>query len=545
MLSASVVVPTRGRPGYLRVALASIARQTSDVVVVLDGPDPAAAAVAREAGARVVELADAPGLNAARNAGIEASDGELVCFVDDDVEVRAGWLDALRAAAVAEPDVDVFTGPIHARFEDHAFRLCGREGPPVTAVDLGERDTDAQHAWGANMAIRRGAFARLGRFDERQRLGSGDEVEWQDRVRASERPRIRYVAAAALDHRRAGADARLRSLARAAYHRGIASRRFDVARGAPPPLAAELRTLAGSALHGPRFACMNGPVLVAHALGRLRAAVAPGPHPGTPDYLAGRSGTVGGRRAQLRSAADRILDLLDAPGRARTARLARTTPPRPLSVLVLAIVRPHNAATWAAEKAELRRSRHAVEIVAAPPGELGKFENLRALLERHPADGRDWLLIIDDDVALPRGFLDGLLALAERFELELAQPAHRLASHGAWRVTRRRPFSLARETAFVEIGPVTAIHRDAFGTLLPFPPLRMGWGLDVHWAALAQARGWRIGVVDVLPIAHLAAPAASAYSREQAEAEAARFLDGRPYLPRDRADVTLQTHRRA
>jgi GT2 family glycosyltransferase len=543
VLSAGVVVPTHGRPEYLRVALASLAAQGAGVVVVLDGPDAASAAVAREGGARVVELPDAPGLNAARNAGIDACECELVCFVDDDVEVRPGWLGALRAAASELDDVDVFTGPIHARLEDHAFRACGREGPPITAVDLGERDVDAPHAWGANMAIRRTAFDRLGRFDERQRLGSGDEVEWQDRVRRSERPRIRYVAGAALDHRRAGDDARLRALTRAAHRRGIASRRFDVARGDAPALEAELRTLAGSLAHGPRFACMNGPVLAAHSAGRLRAAVAPGPHPGAPDYLAGRSGTVGGRRAKLRAAADRLLDVLDAPARARVARLARRRPPR-RSVLVLAIVRPHNAATWDAAERELRASRHTMEIVAAPPGELGKFENLRALLERHPADGHDWLLVVDDDVALPRGFLDGVIALAERFDLRLVQPAHRLASHGAWPVTRRRPLSLARETAFVEIGPVTAIRRDAFDALLPFPPLRMGWGLDVHWAALARERGWRIGVVDVLPIAHLAAPAASAYSREQAEAEAARFLDGRPYLPRAEADVTLRTHRR-
>ena len=43
-----------------------------------------------------------------------------------------------------------------------------------------------------------------------------------------------------------------------------------------------------------------------------------------------------------------------------------------------------------------------------------------------------------------------------------------------------------RETAFVEIGPVTAFHRDTFATLLPFPDVGMGWGLDVHWAAVGM-----------------------------------------------------------
>src|SRR4051812_1875884 len=246
---AAVVVPTLGRAAYLEVALASILPQATaagaEVLVVLDGPDPASAAVAARAGVEVVAHERPAGLNAARNTALEHTTGELVCFLDDDVELRPGWLDALLVAAAAEPEVDVFTGPIFARFEDHPFRTCGREGPPVTFLDLGPDDTDAPHAWGANMAIRRSAFARVGPFDPGREL-YGDEQEWQDRLRASERPRIRYVASAALDHRRAGEDARLRSLASAAHRRGQASRRFDVFKSAQPTLAGELRTLAGT-----------------------------------------------------------------------------------------------------------------------------------------------------------------------------------------------------------------------------------------------------------------------------------------------------------
>jgi hypothetical protein len=72
----------------------------------------------------------------------------------------------------------------------------------------------------------------------------------------------------------------------------------------------------------------------------------------------------------------------------------------------------------------------------------------------------------------------------------------------------------------------------------------MGWGLDVHWSALARERGWRIGVVDATPIGHVAAPAASAYSRADAQREAEAFLAERPYVPRDEADRTLTVHRR-
>ncbi len=111
-------------------------------------------------------------------------------------------------------------------------------------------------------------------------------------------------------------------------------------------------------------------------------------------------------------------------------------------------------------------------------------------------------------------------------------------------MTRRRGGAVARETRFVEIGPVTAFARRTFSTLLPFPRLRMGWGLDLHWAALAAEHGWRCGVIDAVAIAHRQAPAGAAYSRESALSEAREFLRERPYLRAADAQLTLATHRR-
>jgi hypothetical protein len=264
---------------------------------------------------------------------------------------------------------------------------------------------------------------------------------------------------------------------------------------------------------------------------------------GADDFLSGASGTVAGLDGLRRGLRDRLAvgSELASGRRLRLDRAARREPPR-RRVLALGVLRPEHGALAAAARSELERSRHQVELRTCPPGALGKFENLNRLLAEHPLEGRDWLLVIDDDVALPRGFLDRLLFLAERFSLDLAQPAHRLRSHAAWALTRRRPGAVARETAFVEIGPVTAFARSTFSTLLPFPPLRMGWGLDLHWAALARARGWRLGVLDAVAIRHLAAPAASAYSREAAIDEARAFLAEHPYLSAREAQRTLATH---
>ena len=87
----------------------------------------------------------------------------------------------------------------------------------------------------------------------------------------------------------------------------------------------------------------------------------------------------------------------------------------------------------------------------------------------------------------------------------------------------------------MEIGPVTAFGAPAAAELLPFPELRFGWGLDLHWAALAAQHGWRLGVVDALPVRHERAPVAAAYAHDEAIEEAAGFLAERPYLPGARA----------
>jgi hypothetical protein len=211
-------------------------------------------------------------------------------------------------------------------------------------------------------------------------------------------------------------------------------------------------------------------------------------------------------------------------------------------VLALAFARPGHAREAAAIAAELRRSHHDVDIVPVVPAPgQGKWANLNAALAEHPAAGHDWLLLLDDDVVLPRGFLDAFLFLAERFDLRLAQPAHAHASHAAWEVTRRRPGLVARRTRFVEIGPVTAVRADAFDALLPFPDLAMGWGLVAHWGAIAAERGWPVGIVDATPVRHLR-PVAGAYPREAAVAEAEAFLDGRAYVTRAQAGEVLEAH---
>jgi hypothetical protein len=265
---------------------------------------------------------------------------------------------------------------------------------------------------------------------------------------------------------------------------------------------------------------------------------------GQPDFLSGTSGLVFGIRATTRAlAADAYADAVSLV-QAQPSRLRRAAGAWPRRrVLALAVERVGEPNLLAVARDELLQSKHLVRFDSVAVGEQGKFENLNTLLAKNPPDGYDWLLVLDDDVSLPRGFLDAFVFLVERFGLRLAQPAHRARSHAAWQITRRRPCSLVRETPYVEIGPVVAFHATTFDVLLPFPPLRTGWGLDAHWAAVARGHGWPLGVVDATPIRHGLRTTATAYNRGDAIAEGQRFLADKPYVRAADAQRTLVTHR--
>jgi hypothetical protein len=208
--------------------------------------------------------------------------------------------------------------------------------------------------------------------------------------------------------------------------------------------------------------------------------------------------------------------------------------------------------------AELRASRHDVVVNLGAMGDVpaemradtgaghltaGKFQNLNVLVRDLPAV--DWLVIIDDDVVLPRGFLDLAIEVCERLDLALAQPAQTRFSNANWIVAKRRLLSVARTTRFVEIGPVTLVRADAARLLLPFPAdLRWGWGLDFQWAKLMEDAALRMGVIDAAAVVHASRKVASTYSWDAAQEEGREFLRGVDHLPNDVAKGRgLRTYR--
>lgn len=101
-MSLTVVTVIHDSAPHLRALLASLDAQPEHRLVVVDtGSADDGAAIARQAGAELVDLPDNPGFGAANNAGLQRATGDVIALLNPDIVLVPGALDALARAARA------------------------------------------------------------------------------------------------------------------------------------------------------------------------------------------------------------------------------------------------------------------------------------------------------------------------------------------------------------------------------------------------------------------------------------------------------------
>ncbi|HYE89236.1 MAG TPA: glycosyltransferase, partial [Vicinamibacterales bacterium] len=227
--AVSVIMINRNGGEYLAPALATCRRAIEhaqavepdiELIVVDNGStDQPLPVIERELAAapflwRVVPESQA-GVNFARNAGLVAANGELVFFVDSDLEFDEGWLRAFVEAARDYPSAHVFAGRVKVgKLESPPPPWLPVDGPLVrTSIvvrcDYGDAIVeraidDGAGPVGPNMGFRRDLFRQFGPFDTRfgLRPGSlvpGAESEFFDRL-ARDGVSFLYVPGALVHH---------------------------------------------------------------------------------------------------------------------------------------------------------------------------------------------------------------------------------------------------------------------------------------------------------------------------------------------------------
>ena len=117
----SVIIPTYRRPEAVRSAVRSALAQTwsqVEVLVISDGPDPQTrvAVEGLDPRLRYLELPSNAGPAAARNAGVEASHGEWLTFLDDDDLMAPAKIEAqMRCAHSFEPRTMIACRAVYRR----------------------------------------------------------------------------------------------------------------------------------------------------------------------------------------------------------------------------------------------------------------------------------------------------------------------------------------------------------------------------------------------------------------------------------------------
>ena len=201
--SVSIIIATSGRIEKICRLLESLCRVNGrdkfdhEVVIANNAADEKTAAgvealineFSGKNGIRCWQVREpVPGKCRAQNRTIPLTKGNLIAFLDDDVEVVPEWLEAISSFFDLHPH-DVMQGSILMRPEDQKNDALQKALYRYRTVDFLNyefpRGTDIKTLTGGNMTVRRAVFDEVGLFDERLGpggLGISEDVEFANRV---------------------------------------------------------------------------------------------------------------------------------------------------------------------------------------------------------------------------------------------------------------------------------------------------------------------------------------------------------------------------
>jgi glycosyltransferase involved in cell wall biosynthesis len=185
-LTCSVIIPVCDGGANFEKCLSSAkaAVQPGDeVIVVADGEGDGSWQVAEQLGVRVVKLPERSGPGRARNIGAEASESDILFFIDADVIIPPDSIERIRSIFEAENDLAALIGSydeepsevnFHSQYKNLFHHYVHQRGR-----------AEASTFWGACGAIRREVFLKAGGFDPSYERPSIEDIELGYRLKAA------------------------------------------------------------------------------------------------------------------------------------------------------------------------------------------------------------------------------------------------------------------------------------------------------------------------------------------------------------------------
>ncbi len=182
----SIIIPTFNRCELLKNSIESILKHNSnfslyEIIVVDNGSKDETKNVVENIQKSNTKLPlhyfydEIPGLLTGRHRGYKEAKGEILTFIDDDIEVSETWLDGIIDCMNSRPEIALLTGPCLPKYEiaplawldyfwtnDQNGLHCGW----LSLLDFGaeEKEIDPLFVWGLNFTIRREVFEKLKGF---------------------------------------------------------------------------------------------------------------------------------------------------------------------------------------------------------------------------------------------------------------------------------------------------------------------------------------------------------------------------------------------
>lgn len=186
MCDITVIIPTFNRAKYLSGSVDSIIQQKFspeqfEILIIDNGSTDKTKEVSEAAISACPDYniryfyEPVPGLLSGRHRGALEAKGDILVFIDDDIQADPGWLMAIHEA-FKEPDVHLVGGknlpnyeaepPSWLKYMWSPTPYGGKECGYLSLLDMGGdvKEIDPNYVWGLNFSIRKKTFFELGGF---------------------------------------------------------------------------------------------------------------------------------------------------------------------------------------------------------------------------------------------------------------------------------------------------------------------------------------------------------------------------------------------
>jgi cellulose synthase/poly-beta-1,6-N-acetylglucosamine synthase-like glycosyltransferase len=159
-------------------------------VIVVDSSSDGTDKIASKYGVKIVRTPPT-GLNVARNHGIHASSGDIICFTDGDCKVSHDWITKIVSEFEKDPQIGCVGGPVivdsrtfWGRYTNETLVSIFPRYTKTTIISsnqLSNQPFNVRYPVGCNMAFRREVLEQLGGFKNEWK-SAWDEFELMHRL---------------------------------------------------------------------------------------------------------------------------------------------------------------------------------------------------------------------------------------------------------------------------------------------------------------------------------------------------------------------------